>query len=412
MKQRIWGNAGDNYHASTVEYASVERFTGLRSTESHRYTVCPASGTMSGLNVQLGGAPGAGKSITFVLMVNGSPSTLTVTISGDTDTFGADSANEVSITAGDLLSIRTTPSGTPTVSPADWNMTFTGSTDKESILMGLTAQIGFSASATEFSGLSGWTGQGPDATEANTQQLCAGAGTIKSLYVKLVMDPGTAPDAYRFTVRLNGSSTVLTTTITADDTTGSDLVNSFTVAPGDLLTIMSEPLNTPSVEPFATWGVVFLADTDGESLVLAGTANTLHQSNTEFMALRPNQMGSLWVTASNSHNNYMGPGVLRKMYVRLSVAPGSGGDSYTFSPRHIDVEAGNQSVTITDAETTGSDTVNKDAIDEADVWNIGCVPANGPTNAPQAWWGFVMFIGVDKGAKGSMGRAMVAAGYI
>lgn len=50
-------------------------------------------------------ANGTGESVTITLMKNGSPTTLTVTVSNDDET-GADTTHEISVSAGDMISLK------------------------------------------------------------------------------------------------------------------------------------------------------------------------------------------------------------------------------------------------------------------------------------------------------------------
>ena len=135
-----------------------------------------------------------------------------------------------------------------------------------------------------------------NATENQTYQVIPTSGTIKNLYVALSADPGTSPDAYRFTLRKNGVSTVLTVTITADSTTGSNIVNQVSVAAGDYVDMMIEPLNTPSTASVPSWGMTFVADTDGESLILGQSSDTPTLASTEYNRLSSTTYTSTWYT--------------------------------------------------------------------------------------------------------------------
>lgn len=68
--------------------------------------------TLSKLNVRLNVAPGSGKSWTFTVMKNGTPTDLVATIA-DMATLGQDNVHEVAITTDDMISLRCEPSGTP-----------------------------------------------------------------------------------------------------------------------------------------------------------------------------------------------------------------------------------------------------------------------------------------------------------
>lgn len=415
MQSLWWGNLGDSTHTTNTEFSLVTGRAGWNATENRRYQVCPSDGTVSKLKLVLETAPGSGNSFAFTLRVNEADSSLTVTISGS-DTSGSDLSNQVSVSAGDTVSMQSVPTGGPTVGIAKFTMIFTGDVSNESVLMATNAGAALNASATEYDVVQHLTGLGPVATELDAQQLCAGAGTIKNLYVKMSASAGSDPDAYRFTLRKNGVSQSLTVTITATATTGNDTSNSFSVAAGDLLTLLIEPLNAPSASPHAAWGVTFVADTDGESLVMCGNSDDIHTSNTEHASVA-GATGLQWGTGGGSeeaNRTLLDTCVMRDLYVSLENAPGSG-NSFTFSTRinpGIGYSAGNLAVTISDASTTGNDQSNSDSMNPGDSMVIRCTPSSLPT-VGQAKWGMVIFIAVAAtSGKGSLITRMEAAGFI
>ncbi len=411
MDQVLFSRRLQTGPADATQYNSITGGIGWIGTESTVHRVLPSSGKVHDLRVILETAPGAGKSWEFTLIVDGIASDLTTTIS-DTDTSGADLTNQVSVSAGQTVTMREVPSGTPSRPTVGFSTIFTGDTAKESVVMGNSNALGLNSAADAFWPISVGPGFGDPANELAAQQLCAGAGIIKNLYIKLSADPGTSPDAYRFTLRKNGASQSLTTTITANDTTGNDTVNSFSVSPGDLLSLLVEPLNTPSVQPNAAWSVTFVADTNGESLIISGSEDDIHAIDTEQYNLQFIN-DTAWGVGNNK--NAFDTCVLRDLYINLENAPGSG-KSYKFDLRISTDEPpatfplGSLSVTIADLATTGSDTSNSESLQPWQAVDIQSAPAGNPT-VGQAKWGLIMFIG-PAGARGNLViRAMVAGGF-
>lgn len=395
MDQVLFARRLQNTANTATRFNSITGGIGWITTESVVFRVCPSSGKIKNLRVVLETSPGSGKSWAFTLMVDSVASALTVTIS-DSATIGSDLSNQVSVTAGQVVTIRAIPTGTPTQPVIGFTTIFTGDTAKESLIMGSTNGLGLNSAATAFWPISIGPGSADPTSELIAQQLCAGAGTIKNLYVQLTADPGTDPDAYRFTLRKNGVSQSLTTTITANDTTGNDTSNSFTVAAGDLLTLFVEPLNSPSVEPNAIWGVTFVADIDGESLIVSGSDDNLPNTTTEHYRIQFVNDTS-WGVGEESRRNALDTCILRNLYVELENAPGTG-NSFVFSLRISSDEPpvtfgdGNLSVTISDSATTGNDTSNSESIAPSQAVVIQANPDSVPT-VGQAKWGMVMFIG-------------------
>lgn len=78
-------------------------------------------------------------------------------------------------------------------------------------------------------------------TEGNATTIIPFNCSVSNLYIYLDVSPGGTLPNYTFTVRNNGASTPVTTTITGASTSGSDLTNSTTFTAGNNLTIRSDP---------------------------------------------------------------------------------------------------------------------------------------------------------------------------
>lgn len=395
MEQVIFGGHTNEALPTVVtNYNSLVSGTEWADTEFLFRRVVSTSGKIRNLRVKLDGAPGAGKSWTFTLIVNGIASALTLTIA-DAATSGADTTHEVGVVAGDTISLECDPSvDAPAADThATWTSMFEGNTAKESLILGGTAGGSDNLATTYFQVMGAYTTK--TLTENDRRQVCPTSGKIKNLYVELLIDPGTAPDAFRITLRKNGASTDLTVTIVADDKTGNDTTHEVTVAAGDVLTLMIEPVDSPAEDNLpANWGMTFVADIDGESVVLAGTVGYLWNDMTGYNFLQCSEIYD-WIPFDESvHQNLGQSCTLKKLYMLLSAAPGDG-KSYTFNLRKPGngQAAGNLSVTITGAAvTTGNDTVNTDAISDDDYVDLECTPANTPTAEVAAYWGVVCYI--------------------
>ncbi|MBA7697257.1 hypothetical protein ES703_105920 [subsurface metagenome] len=391
MEQVIFGGYYDLLNTTTTEYNLLCGGYEWHATEDQRKQVVSTSGKIKNLRVKLDDSPGAGKKYVFTLMVNGAPSALTLEIA-DAATSGADTTHEVDVVAGDLISLQCDPDGTPSARRATWTSMFEGATSKESLILGTVNWL--EKATIEYGLLAGFTEQ--SFTENDHRCICPTSGKIKNLYVWLDRDPGTSPDAYEFTLRQDTGAglgdTALTVTITANDTTGNNTVDEITLSAGDVLTMKIKPLNAPSEEAYAAWGMTFLADTDGESVVMAGLYNDLNTGATEYIYLQsPDAAG--WFGTESTRLQLGQSCTLKKLYLLLSAAPGDG-KSYTFTLRKPGngQADGNLTVTITGAATTtGSDLVNTDAISDDDYVDLKCVPANTPDVA-DAYWGLVGYI--------------------
>jgi len=388
MKQVIFGGGYyDLLHDTNTEYNSLIGMKWWELGEPYMIKLVSTDGVIKNLRVMLTGAPGAGKHYTFTLRVNGALTALTFDIS-NLETSGSNMVDEVVVTGGDYVSLQCDPDGTPTNVYATWTSLFSGDTAKESLILGGTGNF-LSNIATEYGQVMGdstnW-----ETTEDLMRQVVPTAGTIKNFYVRLNTDPGTAPDAYRFTVRLNGATVAQSpiVTIVANDITGNDLVHELDVVAGDVLTMMCEPLNSPSATPHACWGLTFVADIDGESIVLGGCHNDLHNVNTEYNALTSFE-GNTW-TATEAERYQLGQVcTLSKLHILLNGSPGVG-NKYDFTIRIAG--AGSAVVaTVDGANTTGNSGVLEDTVGLDDYVDLEVDPDSTPA-VRDAYWGCVSYI--------------------
>jgi hypothetical protein len=247
--------------------------TGI-TTEGDVAQVIPTSGTIKNFYVLIDNNPGGGsETYTFTINQNGSPTSLSVSIVGtSTSGFDTTAGHDISVVAGDTLSIKITASNTPSNTPlAHWGMTFTSTTANESIYLGGGNDYP-TLSANRYTSLNTgkWTfGNIWNTSEGTLQdgsQAITGM-TLKNLYVKL---KATSGGDYVFTVRQNGGtpSPSITTTITAGGTTGSDTAHSITPTDYGQLGMMVYGLTT---QVRSSWGIVCYIDTSTAPTVTTST---------------------------------------------------------------------------------------------------------------------------------------------
>ncbi len=394
MEQVIFGGKYNILHDTNTEYNGLCGGANWLATEVLQRQVISTGGVIKNLRVKLNGSPGGGKHYDFTLMLNGNPTALTLEIAGAA-TSGSNTADEIAVVAGDTVSLESNPDSTPTARYATWTSMFEGSTANESLIL---------ASADD--------GQGSNAVivythvmgvhitqvtiENQARQICPTSGAIENFYVELDADPGDPgqSDGYRFTLRLNGVTVAqsLIVTIIADNKTGNDTAHSLVVAAGDILTMMIEPLNAPSVLPHYNWGMTFVADINGESIMLGGSRGDLDDTATEYHT--PYSNAQLPWIATEAERYMLGQTcILKKLYMLLNGSPGAG-NNYTFTVRLEGASPGGGLVVeIADAATTGNDTSNEIAVSDSEVVNMMAVPTDTPT-VSDAYWGLVSFIEV------------------
>ena len=375
--------------------SGVTEFNGLiggflwRATEWEHTQLFSPAGNLTYLGVELSDAPGSSKSYTFTVRVNGADSGLAVTIA-DAATTGSDTTS-VAISPGDRVSLSCTPANTPDTTPtATWAVKFEGTTAKESALLA----CGHSANATRYipvqsgSALSSYVITSSD----DARQLFAASGKVKNLYAEASSDPGSGGDGYRYTFYLNDNPTALTCDIVEPATKSNDLVHEITVAAGDVGYWKQEAIVSPGGRNVAI-GATFVADTDGESLIMGGLLDDLSNSATEFASLQTSLQNFAWGTESDRRNDGAAC-TLKDLYVLLSGAPNQGGDvadAYTLTVRDTDGDT-TLTVTIANAATTGNDTAHDVAIQDGENLALESTPADTPT-VVDAYWGLVCFIG-------------------
>jgi len=366
----IFSSDTDGAPNSATNYGVLTPSLAFQTTENIRQNVIAVAGTISELGAILPTAPGVGKSYTFTLMVNGVASALSFTISG-TDVAGSDMVNSVTVTPGDLLGIRSVPSGTPTAHATGlWTAMFEATTSGESPLLGgLYANA--PTSGTNYMIL---CGTGPlNATEANVQQVIPTGGTLSHLYVDANGSPGVGK-SYAFTLRKNGIDTALSASIVDNNTSGNDTTDSVSVVAGDLVSMKLVANGTPTARR-VRFGLKWTPTINGESLLM--NTNSSAPSNTVTTWNYVVAAGG-WSTTETSGRQCLARAcTIKKLYVNMSVAPGAG-KSRAFSLRR-ELGPTDLTCTVSDTATTANDTVNEVAIADNDGCSYQSVPSGTPT---------------------------------
>jgi len=262
MISSIFGSENSYPNTTTTNYIqpSTTLLTSWNATLTNRVQIIPGTFTISNLYVLLDTAPTSGKSWQFDVMKNGSTTGVTVTIS-DSAVTAEDTTNSVSFSAGDTISLRSVPSGTPTAGTNIWwNMKVDGTGTP---LMG-SSTVNASASATNSSSPMG-VHNAFRTTLADADIIVPTSGTFSNLYVSLSGTPG-AGKSYVFELYKNSSATGLTVTISGTATTANDTTHTFTVTAGDRIHFRSTPSGTPSAR-VPSFGLKFTPDTSGESFI-------------------------------------------------------------------------------------------------------------------------------------------------
>lgn len=391
MKQYFLQKAQSSYNSGSTQYMcpTGSGATSFDLQQNERSMVVATAGTFRNLGINLPTAPGSGKSVTFNLMVNGSASALTVTIS-DTATSGEDTTHDVSVSAGDYVSWQAVPSGTPTVSAPSFTMEFESSGAAHFITGGSNSGPGNSVNYTSPLAMFNTWAAGEENGTSPVPLDCI----IRTFYIRL----GTAPGAGKsrtFELLKNGSA-IDSIVISESATTGSLTSLGYDLVPGDTLSIKHTPAGTPATSTVG-FGLSYEADIDGESWFGGITSDNLSSSATEYHQINTNSSTGSWnsdetlkdVVLRGTGNTFK----IRKLRVLLTGAPGAS-KSYTFNIRKS-LAAGNNTITISGAsDISGIDSTNTDTFVVGDSIDIQCVPAGTPT-VRDAAWSTVMFTGTE-----------------
>lgn len=218
--------------------------TNWSSVESFHKTPFAAAGTLSNLNIRVNSAPGGSAQYVFTIRKNGVDTGLTVTVSG-ANTSATDSTHSVAVAAGDLISISSTPTTTPT-SPTTVaiSVAFTPTTAGDCVFgMGATSANG-SLSVQNYATTQGTGFSWVDSSQESNIRTYAYPCYLKSFYASLETAPGGAASV-TYTIRKNRVNTTLTTTISAAATTG-NVSAVVQLSEGDVITMGSLPAGSPA----------------------------------------------------------------------------------------------------------------------------------------------------------------------
>lgn len=365
---------------SATNYGPLESFNGpLNATEINVSQVIPHALTIDRLFVKVAVAPGAGgsgKQYAATLMVNGVASALTCTIL-ETATSGSDVSHSVNVVAGDLVSLRWVPTGTPAAPGVVSWFTRQSASGKFAVLAGTTSQ----QSAANFFPPQGM--QLASGTETNVIAVCPIGGTISNLYLKTDVAPG-GSGANSITVTLRQAAaasamaaTALTATITDPATTAHDTTHSFSVSASDKLTIGLAIGGTPSVRVSASY--TFTPTSDGDACWMHGNSNTPATGSTNYDTI--GGLAGAWSATESNRQQILGACTLKALYIRTSGGPGTGGKQYTDTVRLNGAGTALTLVTSGAAAASFSITGQTITVNDLDLASFESVPASTPFSA-------------------------------
>lgn len=391
MKRVLYARSVTAPSNSATSYANPAQSMAFSTTLAARTVPWIVAGTFDNFIVTLDVAPGAGKSWVFTLVINGSDTGITVTIS-DSATTARDILHTATIAVNDTVTLKAVPSGTPTTPGTRGvrtSLEFTGTTIAQSGYA--IAGDALSTAAVRYTGLFDGDAYGTVATDVHN--VAAAAGTITGMRATVSAQPGVGKSwthvIYKNGVKQDGTGGTVNTTVTISDTaTAASASFSLVVVGGDTFYVEVTPAGTPAA---ATGSVAcaFTATTDGESQACGVFRGNPFTASTQYTFPMNNAQTS-FVDTTEANMVFLGSVTafsLTKLYVVLNGTPGSG-KSYTFSTRLNSTSPGGvQSAAVTDLNTTASDTTGTIAIVDGNTFDIRVVPAGTPTSRH---WSFGM----------------------
>lgn len=376
-------NSSTNYHfINAIESAAWGTNAGARQIR------ISDDCTLTSFSVAITNAPNTGNSWNIGIRINGTLSSAQVTLS-DSDTLQTWTGS-VSVSEGDLLDIVSIPSSTPDdAGPITWLTKYDTPDDYFLLLAGhqnASDDTNTAYHTTVGGSPLNWS------TAVNEFEIIVPTDcTVTKMSVNSTAGGPGAGDSYDVSLRVNDTTDYLTTTI---DNANLEVSTSGTVdlSPGDAIVVKNVPSGTPNSLRLNQCFTVY-PDILGETFF--GYANP-----TELPTLtditnweQPLGVGGNGWTQTESNRNMGGDSdaLCRKLYVRISVAPGAG-SSRTFYMSNNSTPT-SLSVTFGASDTSASDTSNSFAVTSfpndllIETTTPGTAPAEGYANI-----GYVIFI--------------------
>lgn len=377
MDTVLMGGTTDPLLANGTEYLRV--ITGGNTWgATERFQVVPSSGTIKALRVKLSAAITSG-TYDFTLRVNGADSTLTCQVTSQTCT---DLSHQVSVSAGDRVSLKSAGSSADGTPGIYWSMLFTGG-DNVSILL-LSSN---STTTSLFTNLSGsFVGDG---TESDMETPIPTGGEFKDLYVWVSTAPGDGK-TITVTLRKAQADTALTCTITgAGVQTCSDTnaAHAVSATAGNLFDFSITSSGTPTA-PYYSIGIVFSPTTNGESLQLYADDDA--PGDDEYAALNVNPYSLGWLATEADAQEMTQSATVKNLYVKLDTAP-SAGDARTFT-LYQNGSPASVTCTIAETATTCNDTAHTLSASAGDLLSTRHDITNAPTSVVGMGIGYVTYI--------------------
>lgn len=331
-------------------------------------------------------------SLTVTLDKNGVATALTCTFSTGSSSC-INTANPISVVAGDLVSFTIHPASTPLPTPANSlfaGISFDGTTSGESIV---TGNVRTPASAITQYGPLGYIENSNLTSEIATTVIFPTSGTLDLMTIQTANPPGVgtswAISLRQGTTQASMATTTLTCTISgAVSQTCNDSTHSITIAAGDRLSMVALGAGTPLTNQNGIVSMRFKPTIDGESVMMSRFGSGQSASLSTYAFTGGNQ-GNTTDEASSTATTPVGF-TWKKLYVDVDTAPGST-RSRQYTAR-INGSGASLTCQIANTATSCNDTSNSASVSAEDkvVWQN--TPTNNPTGSTNVRISGVMFI--------------------
>lgn len=401
-QQVISGGYYDNLNSSTTEYQMIQGGTTWGSTEGNYAVPWPCAGKIVefGFAVQTGQITAG--SYTATLRKNSAATELAVTVNSGTSE-GVDTG-EVTVAAGDLICIQSTPSAVTGTPYACWYIVFEPTTPGDTVILGLaqrsTASLYYSSFFVNAPyGL-------PTADGFNLHSLIPTPGTLSKFYAKTPASTD-GSNYLTFTVYKNGTVTDLAAV--QSDAQYPDLTDSVSLADQDRIQVRIA--QTGSVAgAVLLWSAVFHPDTHGEFIFACSTSDEPASAGTEYHGFNSQYYTSVWDADETRYWHLLGACTLKKIRVQLAVAPGSS-KSRAFTVRRV--ATGDTSLAVTLSESETDDTYSTDvAVSQLWKMNLKHVPSGTPTASTGQRWAILGYIAPVGGVTHEAHADLVGSGVL
>lgn len=366
--------------------------TGTSSLSSSDVMAIPApcGVTFGNLSVQLSTAPGGVTARIFTLWVNGSSTSLAVTITGSA-TSATDTTHTIHLNAGDFAEWRGTNTGSPAAGRV--LLTYETTTDNatDSIQWGIGQNFNTGTGAAHATPLAGGCPPSNGVAEGNAVFPAAVNGTISAIYAYDNVDPGSdGTRGYDCQLRINTANAGSAIQLRGSTRGGNATGLSISFSAGDLICWTWTNIvgaNTSTHIGFAicyqSTTVPMLAGVDS-----TGAAATTTQYAAVQTAAGVEGGGAFNGSGSGDPASAVLGGIttltLQGLRVHIaSAVPGS--SSVTYALYHASTGVLNSTVTLTAGQTSGTDSTHSDVITSGELLEMRHTTTGSGSGAAVGW---------------------------